>query len=45
MQKLATLTGTHPVVSLSHGAYHWLHRPFDAQELSYSYSDELGPSV
>jgi len=45
MHKLTEITSTHPVVTLSHSAYNWLHRPLDAAELSYSYSDALGPSV
>ena len=45
MRKLTEFSATHPVVSLSHSAYHWLHEPFDVQEVAYSYGDRLGPST
>jgi len=45
LSQLSEFTDSHPVVTLSHSAYNWLHTPLDVAELSFSYSDSLGPSV
>uniref|UniRef100_A0A061S3B8 Uncharacterized protein n=1 Tax=Tetraselmis sp. GSL018 TaxID=582737 RepID=A0A061S3B8_9CHLO len=45
MERLSEFAASHPAAALSHSAYHWLHKPFDASEVRFSFADDLGPSA